>query len=462
MSNSASKPKGSGGGNWYDRYRLPQGNATPFVFINAEYIDKNPNPELIELGPDGRPLPVKNAYFKVKSHRRKTFKNGKEWFIDEICGQGDDPHNPKPCAGCTAMDMGDKTVTLSDKFVFGLVHLHPYHRHPLIDYKTNQVRMKQDNSGPIYSYTECEGRTCNFCRIKAGQPPAPPAQGEHPFPNYNPADITTEFGHRRYMEIGKSHLSNLEGWESAVTSQCCAHILNPQGQLLARCSQQLIRESYNCPHCNGVVIDLSTDPRSDEELDKATSKPYPCMKCQKGVLLKEIVSCDSCAQQGRMFSQLGVFDVVLWAKRQGEGTKSQMMLQQFQTVEEFSRSLPQPMQALLNGKTVADVIKELASPYDFDKMFEPRSFQEQATKLELNIAPPGQQLPPNAYTQPMQGYQPQQMVQQPMQPMQQVQPMMAPPPPPGAAPYVSYPPAPQQAGPGPQGFQAPMKPNFGK
>lgn len=454
MSNSASKPKGGGGGNWYDRYRLPQGNATPFVFINAEYIDPNPNPELIELGPDGRPLPVKNAYFKIKSHRRKTFKNGKEWFLEEICAQGNDPHNPKPCAGCMAMDTGDKTVTLSDKFVFGLVHLHPYHRHPLIDYKTGQVRMKQDNSGPIFSYTECEGRTCNFCRIKAGQPPQVP-QGQPQFPNYNPADVSTEFGHRRYMEIGKSHLSNLEGWEGAVTSQCCSHILNPQGQLIARCSQQLIRESYNCPHCNGVVIDLSTDPRDDLQLDQAVSKPYPCMKCQKGVLLKEVVSCDSCTQQGRSFLQLGVFDVVLWGKRQGEGTKSQMMLQQFQTVEEFARSLPAPIQQMLGGKTVAEIVKDLASPYDFDKMFEPRSFQEQATKLELNIQAPGQ-VATSSYAQPMAGYQPQQQMQQPMQPQM----VAVPPPPQGAVPFVSYPPA--QQGPGPQGFQAPMKPNFGK
>jgi hypothetical protein len=381
------KKSKSGGGNWYDQYRLPQGNATPFVLINTEYVDPNPPQERVQFGPDGQPLQVKNSYYKFRQHRRKLMKNGNEWYANETCSQGSDPHNPKPCAGCAAMDMGDKSVTVSDKFAIGIIHLSPYHRHPLYDRNTGQVRMKQaqagqDNNGPIFSYSECTGRTCNFCKVLAGQPAV--VKPKEFWPNYNPNDIGTEFAHRRYIEIGKSHLSNLEGWDSAVTSQCCSPITQ-NGQFLSRCSQQFIRESFNCPDCDSVVINLSEDPRTDEEIDRAIMKPYPCMKCQKGVMLREVVSCDSCMAQNRTPLQLGMFDVVLWGKRQGEGTKSQLMLQQFQSMEEFQKNLPPHIVQMLSGKSVSDIVKQLSTAYDFDKIYEPRSFEEQAKRLELNL-----------------------------------------------------------------------------
>lgn len=426
------KGKGKGGGAWYDAMRIPQGAATPFVFITAEYIDSNPPQELVEMGPDGRPLPVKSAYFKYQAHKRKTMKNGRDWYTEEPCAKGNNPHDPKPCAGCMAMDMGDKTVTLSDRFVFGIVHLVPYHAYPLHDRKTGQMRMKQDNSGPIITYTECSGRTCNFCKVLAGQPPVL-KEGES-WPGYKPQDIKTEFGHRRYLEIGKGHLSNLEGWDQGITSLCSSLIAAPNGQVLGKCGQQLVRESFNCPHCSQVIIDMAADPRSDAEIDLAVAKPYPCLKCQKSVMLKEIVGCDACAQAGRQHTQLGMFDVVVWGKRQGEGTKSQLMLQQFQTIEEFQRALPPHVFQMMGGKTVADVIKTLGTPYDFDKTFAPHSFDEQVKKMELQLTPPGQ--PQGGYSAP----------QQP----QQFNPMF------NGPQAVSYPAQ------GPQGFQAPVKPNFSK
>lgn len=463
MANSQQKPKGGGGGGgWYDNYRLPHGNATPFVIINAEYIDPNPPPETVEFGPDGKPLPVKNIFFKFQQHTRKIFKNGKEYFPKETCSQGHDPHNPKPCAGCMAQDMGDKSVTRSERFAFGIVHLTPYHRHPYIDYKTGQVRMRQDNSGPVFTYSECEGRTCNFCRVKSGQPPV--LQHGESFP-YNPNDITTEFGHRRYIEVGKNHLANLQAWDLQISSQCSALIYNQQGQLIARCSQQLTRESYNCSQCGSVLIDLATDPRSDKELEMVAAKPYVCLKCQKRVWLKEVVSCEMCASAGRQFSQLGLKDVVLWGKRQGEGTQSQLFLQQFQTIEEFQRTLPPHIQQLLGGKSVQDVIEELSEPFDFDNIFRPRSLEEQAKRLELNLPQLGAPqvsayspfVPPNAMGMPQQVQgAPIQQQYAPYVPYSPQQPAAAPQ-------YAPYNPSQTLTNvPGPQPFQPPFKPNFSK
>lgn len=454
--NTTQKPKGKGGGNWYDAMRLPQNAATPFVFINSEYVDHNPPQGMVEMGPDGRPLPVKNSYYKYQVHRRKLMKNGREWFADEPCSKGTNPHDPKPCAGCMAMDMGDKSVTLSDKFVFGIVHLVPYHTHPLYDRQTGKVRMRQDNSAPIFGFADCTGRSCNFCRVQQGQSPVV-KPGEF-WPNYNPSDIKTDFGHRRYLEIGKSHLSNLEGWEDGITNLCSSHVYSGQ-QLLGKCGQQLILDSYNCPTCSTVLIDLNTDPRHIEEIENEAKRPYPCKTCNRYVMLKEISSCDACTQQGRTAVQLSVLEVVLWGKRQGEGTKSQLMLQQYQTIEEFGRSVamnPQLAQ-ILAGRSVSDIIKQLGTPYDFDKIFGARSFEDQARRLELNIQAPVQQsaygqqsFAAPAFSQPQQSYvQEQAAPQYPAQAQQQQfqQQFQQP----QAVPY-----------PGPTPFQVPQKPNFSK
>lgn len=432
--NSAQKKFGGGGKKfWFERWRIPDSNAAPFVLMQHEYVDPNPPPELVSIGADGKALPVKNMYFKVQVHKRKLPGGTNGRFLEEVCSKGSNPHNPQPCAGCKAMDLGDKTVTLSDKFVFGIVHLAKYHKHPLFDYKTGTPRLKQDQT-PIYSYTECEGKKCNFCKLLAGQQPVV-AQGETWF-NYNPADISTEFGRRRYIEIGKGHLSNLEGWEDSVSSQCSTAIVDQNGKFIARCGQQLITENFSCSKCGQVVIDPANDPRDDAQILDVVTRPVQCHGCGFVGFLNESSSCDACTQEGRESTQLSIFNVVLWSKRQGEGTKSQMMLTKFQTVEEFQKSMPPDALALLNGKPLTERISELAQPYDFDSQFTANTLDVQMQNLELNQFPSqgGPQGQQSAYA--------------------------VPPPPPGGA--VQQP---QQYGhypqPGPAPF-VPMKPNFSK
>lgn len=436
ISNSASKPRGSGGGGgggWFDMFKLPVNTPTPFVLIKAEYIDPNPPQERIEYDANNQPIPVKNLFYKYKQHTRKTFKNGQEYFPKERCSTGHDPHNPQPCAGCMAYDMGDKTISLSDRFAFGIVHLTPYHRHPMVDYQTGQVRMKQDNSGPFFKYSECLGRSCSLCKYKAGQPLP---KGETP-PPFHPNDISTEFGHRRYLDLGKNHLNNLQSWDGTITSQCSSPIYDAKGTFIAKCGQQLTRMSFNCPHCDSVLIDMATDPRTDEEIEQAIAHPYVCLKCQKSVNVHEVVSCDSCASAQRPHLQNGIVDMVLWGMRQGEGTQSQLVLQQFQLVEEFQRSLPGPIQQMLGGKSVADIIKELGNPYNFDEVIKTNTVADQAKRLMLQGIPTGGQVGnQSAYSAPM-GQQ--------------------------AAPYVPQQPYAQQVEQAPPfAPYAPMAPNFGK
>lgn len=484
------KKKGGrgGGGSWHDRYRLPQNVPAPIILVAGEYVDPNPPAEQLELDPaTGRAKEVKNAFHKRKKHRRRTIENGKELFMDEECSAGNEPHNPQPCVGCAAMDQGDKSVTVSDQFAFTVVHLAHYHSAPVFQ-DNGQILMKKDNSGPVLNYYECEGRMCNFCRVQQGMPPQ--IQQGQKWPNYQPNMIGNLFGRRRYIEMGKGHLSNLEGWDTAISSQCGA------------CKSQLITDGFACPTCNNMVIDMQNDPRTDAQIAEAVAKPYPCMTCQRAVLVKEVVSCDVCVAQNRPALQMGLFDVVVWGMRQGEGTKSQMMMNRFETIEEFESRLPPNTRQSLQGKTLRQLVEEIGKPYSFDEMFKPKSLQDQAKRLRLPIPGGFGQQPQYGYGQqpPQYGYgqqpqYPQQAPQQqfygppPGQPQyapqpqyvpqgQPVQPQYAPvqqtqtapqfqqyqPVPPQQPQYAPYPqqaaPAQPQQQPGPGQFVPPVKPNF--
>lgn len=359
--------KGVGGKSaFYEKYRLPKGTPTPIMLIKGEYSDPNPAEDQIEIDPQtGHAKPVINAFGKARVHKRKLILNGREEYREEYCSAGLNSHNPQPCAGCYAMDSGDKSVTASDVFAFGIVHLHPYHTHPLVDRKTGQLVQKKDGTGYVLVDTECEGRACNFCRVASNQPILPkPGQV---WPNFSPQDISTKFGKRRYIQVGKGHLENLGSWDSTIRGQC------------GNCNTELVIVGYSCPNCRSVVIDLgpnSTDPRTDEQIELAVSRPYPCPKCERPAYLNEMVECDGCHNP----SQLSVFDVVCFGLREGEGPKSAMVLRRHEALKNF-KAPPN----LLNGKTVEEIVAELAKPYDFEEILKPGDLETQAQRLGLTL-----------------------------------------------------------------------------
>lgn len=432
-------------GGIYDRMKLPKDNATPIMIIKGDYVDPNPAVDFLEVDPaTGRPKEVKIPYYKFRKHRRAIKQGQKEFFPDETCSAGMDPHNPQPCVGCYHQDQGDKSVTLSDNFALGVVHLAFYHGHPLIDAETGGfIANRNDPNKKVIVYDECSGRTCNYCRVLQGQQPVL-KQGET-FPSYQASDLTTVFGRRRFLEVGKSHLSNLQGWDQAVSTLC--------GTCYQNMAQvKLIIDSYTCPYCSNVVIDMANDPRTDEEISDAVSRPYPCLHCRRSVVLVENLSCDACGKG----TQMTIHDVVMFGKRVGEGTKSQMQMDYFQTVAQFERTMGQSLAPYLNGKTLAEYIAELAQPYDFAEVLRPRSLQDQATRLQLPMIPAHgqqQQFQQSAYgAPPTQNYPP--------------APGYAPPPQgvPAQPPYAAYPQQQTQQpqnGPGPAPFVPGGRPNFG-
>lgn len=368
--------RGRGGG-FYDRYRLPQGYPTALMLINAEYTDPSPSEDEIEIDPQtGRPLDVKQAFFKFRKHRVKFNQND---FRDEVCSAGWNPHAPQPCVGCFAQDSGDRRVTVADNFAFGIVHLAVYHRHPLLDKRTGGIVMKRDSNPqvPVMIDSEClVGRNCNFCRVQQGHPPVNDPQ--NPWPGFRPQDITTIFGKRRYLEMGKNHLGDLGSWDATVSSYC------------GHDGSQLITDSYTCPTCRNRIIDMASDQRTDQQIADAVSKPYPCITCNRPVLLNEVTACEVCESQRREPLQLSIFNRVLFGKREGEGTASHLLLDRHMSLDEFARNIDPRW---FGGKTIQQVVEELAKPFDFEKIFQPRDLRAQSERLQLPMPgrPPPQQ-----------------------------------------------------------------------
>lgn len=480
--------KGSGKGqrgNWREQFRLPKDQPAPFILIKGDYLDPNPSVENAEIDMQtGQPIPAKLEYYKWLKHRLKTISkyNGKERFIDEPCARGWDKHNPKQCAGCMAMDAGNKSITLTESFSIGLVHLAVYHKHPLFDAKTGQMIMRKDNSGCVMVDSECQGKSCNFCRLLSGQPLQ--LQQNEFWPNYDPKMIQNVYGSRRYMELGSGHLGDIGEWDKQVTSRCggTAFVRNPDGSYVmsnqnqaipkGRCNNFLSVDGYKCATCNTLLINADQDPRDLKTLDELAQKKYPCHICNRPTTLVEVNSCDA-GCSGAVVQ--GAFDGVLWGQRQGDNTQSHLVLVQFDTLADFEQNLHPSLKGLLAGKTLTERIAELSKPYDFSELYKPKDNDKMAERLELKA--PQQ---PGAYGQPPQQGQPQQFFGMPPQPgmpqpgmlpgqMQPPAPQYGVPapaygqpvpsaPPAGQPPFVPYG---QPTGPGPAPFQAPPKPNFG-
>jgi hypothetical protein len=370
---TAKKPGRGRKGTTYERWSLPKINATPFLMMNTEYVDLNPSPDEIIVDPQtGRPMEVKKPYAKRRVHKRVlTLAGGKKRILESTCSAGFNPHNPQPCAGCGAIDQGARDINTADVAVFGVIHLATYHKHPIIDRKTGGIVMRQprnpgEQATPMLIDDECVGRTCNFCRAASGQPIVQDPQ--NPWPGYNPSDIQTFFGKRRYMELGKNHLTALMGWDAQIASMC------------GNDNSPIITDGFACPHCNALVIDLNNDPRTDDQINAAVVKPYPCMNCNRPVLLKELVSCEVCEQHNRQPVQHSIADRVLWGVKQGEGTSTQIMLHRHESLQEFAARVPAQ---LLGGKTLDQVLADLNKPYDFAQLFQPKGLADQAAELEL-------------------------------------------------------------------------------
>jgi hypothetical protein len=392
----------SGGGNrkfLFERYTMSE-RSIYMLFVRGKFIDPDPPEELIELDANGQRLSVELPHYKFRQHTH-SMKAKKRW-LKATCSAGWNGHNQLPCVGCSAMDMGSRAVNLADKYAFTFLHLGFQHGHPWLDKETHQIKTKDDGS-PIILHDEClwnigsGSRDCNFCRVLTGQAPIiDENHSQNPWDNWRGDQLSTVFGRRRFLELGKNGLQDLITWDATIGSKCgnMLGFTDPQGQPVQMpCGQALLTDGYACPYCEAVVIDLGPggDQRSLEQIRQAVLYRYPCHNCRRSGLLNELVSCPRCGP----VEPRTIFDVVVKAKKVGEDTNTHLILEEFYSLEEFeSVIMPrefgiQGSQTWFHGKTFREWLAEAAKPYEFEKIYEAQSLQEQAKVLQLPMPPQG-------------------------------------------------------------------------
>ena len=449
---------GKGGGRaFYEKYYIEKGNPNPIILVAGQHPD-------MERG--GMVIP----YYKFKKHTRKL-PDGKIRSCN--CSAGWNPHQPQPCSGCNHHEQQDKSISEGKvTSAFTMVHLGLYHRHPLVG-KDGKVVISEKTGEVVMIDDACTHPDCNFCRIAMGQQPV--IKTGESFPMYDVKNLSYVFGKRRWLETGSNHLNHLLGWDKSIREWC------------GICRSKLRPASLHCSLCKTGLLDLSANPLSQQQLDDMLKTQYPCTACGKHTYLDLNVVCDTCQGAGRQSLINGVFDVVVYAEKTGEGTGSTLNRSQHFTIEEFEQTLPPNIRGLFQGKSLRQLIQELGQPYDFDKLLVPLDYAGQEEALgyaekgqggkqqqQQNVGfygqgqqmqggmpqqPPygGQQMgmaPPAFAAYPQQG---QTNFPQPQQPQYPQQPQPGLPQPSFAQPQ----PAQQPGQPGPLPYMVPPKPNFG-
>lgn len=424
--------------------------AEPVVFVPGEYAD-----EYQKIDDNGVPLqsPIIQPAFRFRAH---TFavsmkpKNGGKAFTsyrDIVCSAGTEAHAPQPCCGCYYVDHGVKDSSPKDQWVFNIAHLSWYHTVPLV--KDNQIQMKKDGSGPVLIKDECWSyMPKNQALLRADQMRrGAPAMGRqcdhcgqrHPF----------TWGDHRTLQVGKNHLENILALDTQLGQNC------------ANCKTGIIVVAYDCEHCHQEMLDVASSGWTNAQLDQFSKSQYQCQRCQQvtrpvpafecGYDLRTMQKVSAGCPDNVEPRPLTLFDVVVWIQREGESTKSAVVVKRWVPITEFT--MPDGrLSGMEDGRPLVEALKEIApKPFDLKAMYSPPKLEDQAKIIQRDnpyAQPQGPQYAsygaPGAGQQLQNGPQSGPYVNNPAQPPQ------------GYGPPAGYGP-PQQ----PQQQQPPQQPQYG-
>lgn len=389
--------------------------AEPVVFITSAY------PDVYQTTDDnGQPLqePVLNPAYRFKSHTIPTIVKGTNgrpgWkkFAELVCSAGLNPHSPQPCVGCYISDHGEDGTQSKDQWAFNVAHLAWYHETPVI--KNGQVQMKKDNSGPLTNKVECiTHKQANIVfgrmdQMNRGQPMAKTCEGcanQYKF----------VWGDHRVLQVGKGQLMNILACNDKLGERCYY------------CDQAIVTWAYTCSNmaCRAGLLHIQQSGQTNAQIDQFSKRAIQCGTCGTVGLPKPAYSCQCAA--GTDPRPLDMFDVVMWAQRDGEGTKTAFSARSSTIIEDYIMPDGVSLSGYPDNRPLEEALKDIVkSPFDLRQMFAPKTLDEQAKEIDRanpyaqqqgGYQPyPGQ--PPvqgTGYAPPQAGYNPQQGFQQPPQ-----------------------------------------------
>jgi len=478
--NSSKGGKGGKGG-FFNKLRIPQltpqlqGMLRPNESPGEPIVLVRPEPlydDIYDVDDHGNWKGTKTEALHFVQHQVKRIENGKEKYGDFPCSAGPSPHAPQNCVGCQQNDAGNKTVGNGrQQWAFNVKHLVPYHEIPLVDKKTGQMRMKQDNSGPVMVLQQCQVGTPS--ERLYGMKNNRNGQCEHCQRN-----MPLLYGAPKFLQLGKNHLEELFKVDTFLEQTC------------ANCMTRLIKVAFDCARCGNEILNVAQSGFVNDQLKQFAETPQQCRSCGHVGLAKPAYECGfdpngmykvpqgGCSQNVEP-RPMSIFDCVLFVHKEGQDTQTKLVISPPTPIRFFrthtgNTDLEQFLQQphLVRGINLVDAFK----PIDLEEQARicgvPNPFAPQQQQQYQNY--PGQQgVAPGQYAPPPQQYGGQMPPQQPQYGAPQPPPYGAPVPgypPPQQQPFQNNGPLPAQSGAGnmqypqqqPPGMPFGGRPNFGK
>lgn len=234
------------------------------------------------------------------------------------------------------IDREHRSVSLRRMHVFTLIHLANYHLVEVLDDEGNVRKYEHGKRAgeTIYDRELCEGSKCPHCKAGAKK----------------------VFGKRLHWSLGQGHLSQLAGVIESIEQDCT----NCGGR------GTISIPKWACEKCGKTVLRADKFDLDNEEDRKRLAEkkrtPTQCKHCGETSIPLPVRECEKCDDP----TPLSIFDCDIEVKREGEGSKSTIQVPRW------------------TAKELSDELKEMAEPWQFDKIFFPDPFAIQMTTLRIH------------------------------------------------------------------------------
>jgi len=266
--------------------------------FNARFKPPTGESALIRLIPGNYPTfeGGRAPYFEYVEHYsdrcKRTFICNRHYKLvdDKLKGVGN-------CVSCYERDNGAKDVSFRPLYGLLLIHLDFFYLIPAADKDGKALIYQQDSKwhktgDPIMNRVLC-------------------SDAEEDDPKVRRAGYEKVFGKLEHWSMGSQHMVALTAKTADLEKECT-------------CGGKIDIPLWTCAGCDHDVIDVQSDPElwTPKKVREVTGGPHECKKCDTNDFLNPNYDCSDCNDP----DPLRLWDVDLEVRREGEGTKSMLII----------------------------------------------------------------------------------------------------------------------------------------